>query len=250
MEELKLLVGVADWDGSWGVKPVFWLLAAPKVGKDEELKLWVGVADWDGGKLLLAPPPNVVVLAPNMPFVLLLLLFIELLLLLLLSFPPTAGDADAPKVKPPGCGAAKLAFMDGVCRRALASRFSCSRRIWRRPSADRNLFDAIARAALVDAVAVEGARVTGGTYGGSSCSSRFDAPDSRGNKGSASAGMKTSLSRGCLVGAICRRRGRGLTCALPAVQPSPAAGSQPPRRAPRTGSRGDPGQMCSRVCRT
>jgi hypothetical protein len=146
-----------DDEGGWGLKPVLWLVA-PKAGKDEEVKLLVGVADCDGGKLLVAPP-NVLVLAPNMPFV---------LLLLLLSFPPTAGAAEAPKVKPLGCGAAKLAFMDGVCRRALASRLSCSRRIRRRPSVEWNLFDAIAQAALedagadVDADAVESARVTGG----------------------------------------------------------------------------------------
>lgn len=144
---------------------MLWLVA-PKAGKDEEVKLLVGVADWDGGKLLVPPPPNVLVLAPNMPVVLLLLLF----MVLLLSFPPTAGAADAPKLKLLGCGAAKLAFMDGVCGRALAPRISCSRRIWRRPFAERNLFDAIAHAALGDAVAgvdadadaVEGARVTGG----------------------------------------------------------------------------------------
>jgi hypothetical protein len=71
--------------------------------------------------------------------------------LVLLLFPPTAG-ADTPKLKLSGCGAAKLALIDGVCRRALASRLSCSRRILRLLAGVLYLLDAIARAALADAV--------------------------------------------------------------------------------------------------
>jgi hypothetical protein len=98
--------------GGWGLKPVLWLLA-PKAGKDELTNELLGALDWAGGKLLVAPPPNALIEAPNRPLVLLLLLL-----------PPTAG-ADAPKVKPGCCcGVPKLALCDGVCEGALANRLS------------------------------------------------------------------------------------------------------------------------------
>jgi hypothetical protein len=137
-------------DGGWGLKPVLWL-PAPKAGKDELVKLLLGAADWAGGKLLVAPPPNALLLAPNMPFVLL--------------FPPTAG-ADAPKLKLLACGAAKFALIEGVCVRALASRFAWSSRSLRRPSTVLYLPDGMATVQFAGAVA--GARL-GCTHGCSSC---------------------------------------------------------------------------------
>lgn len=146
-------------DGGWGLKPVLWL-PAPKAGKDELVKLLLGAADWAGGKLLVTPPPNALLLAPNMPLV--------------LVFPPTAG-ADAPKLKLLACGAAKFALVDGVCKRALASRFARSSRSLRRPSTVLYLPDGMARVegagagAGADAVAVAGARRLGCTHRCSSC---------------------------------------------------------------------------------
>jgi hypothetical protein len=122
-------------DGGWGLKPVLWL-PAPKAGKDELVKLL---------------PPNALLLAPNMPFVLL--------------FPPTAG-ADAPKLKLLACGAAKFALIEGVCVRALASRFAWSSRSLRRPSTVLYLPDGMATVQFAGAVA--GARL-GCTHGCSSC---------------------------------------------------------------------------------
>jgi hypothetical protein len=85
-------------DGGWGLKPVL-CDVAPNAGNDELLKVLLGAAGCAGGKLFVAPPPNALLLAPNMPpFALLLLLL-----------PPTAG-ADAPKPKPDCCGVPKLAL--------------------------------------------------------------------------------------------------------------------------------------------
>lgn len=92
-------------------------LDAPKAGNDELLKVLLGAADWAGGKLLVAPPPNALLLAPNMPLVV----------------PPTAG-ADAPKLKLLGCAEPKFALWDGVCRCALARRVIWARRIARLPA--------------------------------------------------------------------------------------------------------------------
>jgi hypothetical protein len=102
--------------GGWGLKPVVWLLA-PNAGKDELEKVLLGAADCAGGKLFVAPPPNALVLAPNMPFVLLL--------------PPTAG-ADAPKLKLEGA-APKFALCKGAWTRGLANRRSWSTRTLRLP---------------------------------------------------------------------------------------------------------------------
>jgi hypothetical protein len=166
-------------DGGWGLKPVLWLLA-PKAGKDELEKVLLGAADWAGGKLFVAPPPNGLLLAPNMPLVLLL--------------PPTAG-ADAPKLKLDGCADPKFALCDGVCVRVLAARCSCWARILRLHAALLYLLDDMPRAAMADAAG--GMSWLGGTHGSSSCwAPDFGSLDSRGNKGSASVRDKNPLWRG------------------------------------------------------
>jgi hypothetical protein len=121
-------------EGGCGLKPVLWPVA-PKAGNDEAEKALLGALDWAGGKLFVAPPPNALLVAPNMPPLL----------------PPTAG-ADAPKVKLDG--APKFALCDGVCGCVLAARLSCSRRIARRPAAVLYLLDMLGANA---ADAVEGA---------------------------------------------------------------------------------------------
>jgi hypothetical protein len=115
------------------LKPVVWLLA-PNAGKDELEKVLLGAADWAGGKLFVAPPPNALVLAPNMPFVLLL--------------PPTAG-ADAPKLKLDGGAAPKFALCEGAWTRALAT---CARSL-RLPLTVRKFFclSDMARVAMANA---------------------------------------------------------------------------------------------------
>jgi hypothetical protein len=151
--------------GGWGLKPVVWLLA-PNAGNDELEKVLLGAADWAGGKLFVAPPPNALVVAPNMPLVLLL--------------PPTAG-ADAPKLKL-GWEAPKFALCEGAWTRMLAN---CARS-FRLPSTVRKFFARfdMARVAMADAA---GGWVDGGTHCSSSCwAAHFGSLDP-GNKRSANA---------------------------------------------------------------
>jgi hypothetical protein len=107
-------------EGGCGLKVELWLLLAPKAGKDEFVNVLLGVADWAGGKLLVAAPakallpPKPKLFAPFVPFSL-------------------GAGAEAPKLKPDCCGAAKLALCERPFARALAH--SCSaRRSLRRPS--------------------------------------------------------------------------------------------------------------------
>jgi hypothetical protein len=224
--------------GGWGLKPVLWLLA-PNAGKDELVKVLLGAADWAGGKLLVAPPPNALLLAPNMPLV-------------LLPPPPTAG-ADAPKLKLDGCAAPKFALCDSVCMRVLAACCSCSARILRLPATERNpFFDDMQWVEMAGAVAGDG--LTGGTHGSSSCwAAHFGSLDSRETKSQQACEGKV-LCGGAALAWKCRAQSEGeggLTCAWPAALPSPAAAPRRvPHRAPGTASQACPDRRCLRACRT
>jgi hypothetical protein len=104
-----------------------WLLP-PNAGNDELEKVLLEAAGCAGGKLFVAPPPKAL-FPPKPPKA---------------FAPPFAGaGAEAPKLKPFGCGAPKFALCDRPFARILAYALSL-RRVSRRPAGVKRLADMVA----------------------------------------------------------------------------------------------------------